>query len=641
MDKSNDVHKEDAKEATQKSCPDQQQSRPHVEHQNIVRIQTINEGSATTDCHGRDKASSPPLKSASATPGSSTTQKGVEITSPGGGDGISRGQAGESPKRSPSYGPPVQHGMLLNGTQSTGPRLPQNDPNFQNAESLNNTTDRSTSAIKILVSNNVAGFIIGRAGQTISELQAHSQTRIKLSQSGDFYPGTQDRVCLIQGEPASVKVALQLLLDRLYKLQEAQHTPAWQQQSQQKEECGPSFEFIVRLLVPLSCCGMIIGKSGSNIKFMEETVGVSSVRLSPKDDESVASTSERILTVTGSTMENCLQCLYLVFHGMTSHPDISRYTNMTTSYNICEPVEEDSVALLTLPAMSPRYTSTDGGRNFWEEGSNLTSFSSEDQSASARRIASSPDLHGVLVHQQPLSSNRYQHNEQQLTRYSALKDSEFLYATRTTSQTNEMSSFVNPHQPAYTLSRNAQQGPQVFGNNQAQEVVNYRQDPQRHIVPTSASAPNLMAVQLDQSLHRFSPLPSLMVPSPPPSLSPNEYNFTPQTPTLISPGCFNAQILIPDSMIGSILGRGGQTLTELQMMSGTRIRISQRGEYMPGTRSRIVTIRGPTAPTVWHAQLMISQHIVLPPTAYNVPSAPNPQVSYSNVPPHNTDTTPG
>jgi len=110
---------------------------------------------------------------------------------------------------------------------------------------------------------------------------------------------------------------------------------------------------------------------------------------------------------------------------------------------------------------------------------------------------------------------------------------------------------------------------------------------------------------------------------PPPPLAPTNYGstaFAPQTPLMIAPGCFNAQILIPDSMIGSVLGRGGQTLTELQMLSGTRIRISQRGEYMPGTRSRIVTIRGPTAQAVWQAQYMISQRIVLPPTAYSPPA---------------------
>ena len=116
----------------------------------------------------------------------------------------------------------------------------------------------------------------------------------------------------------------------------------------------------------------------------------------------------------------------------------------------------------------------------------------------------------------------------------------------------------------------------------------------------SASAPNLLA------FHHHHP--------PPPShISHTNLEYIP--PAMIADGCFNKQILIPDSMIGSILGRGGRTLTEIQGLSGTSIRISQRGEYMPGTRSRIVTIRGPNAQAVWHAECLIQQRMVLPPTA--------------------------
>ena len=52
------------------------------------------------------------------------------------------------------------------------------------------------------------------------------------------------------------------------------------------------------------------------------------------------------------------------------------------------------------------------------------------------------------------------------------------------------------------------------------------------------------------------------------------------------------QMSIPDSLIGAILGRGGSTLNELQSSTNTRIRISQRGVYVPGTTNRVVTIQG-------------------------------------------------
>lgn len=133
-------------------------------------------------------------------------------------------------------------------------------------------------------------------------------------------------------------------------------------------------------------------------------------------------------------------------------------------------------------------------------------------------------------------------------------------------------------------------------------------------LPNSSSAPDLLAMQFQESMRI----------SNPPTSAPVDYNhFAPQLPQPAPPG-FTAQVLVPDTLIGSILGRGGKTLNELQMHSNTRIRISQRGEYIPGTRNRVVTIRGPTAHSVSLAQYLMSQRMVLPPTATYSPQAAPP-----------------
>lgn len=46
-----------------------------------------------------------------------------------------------------------------------------------------------TSAIKLLVSAQLAGCLIGKGGATINELQERTGARIKLSQNNDFFPG--------------------------------------------------------------------------------------------------------------------------------------------------------------------------------------------------------------------------------------------------------------------------------------------------------------------------------------------------------------------------------------------------------------------------------------------------------------------
>lgn len=122
-------------------------------------------------------------------------------------------------------------------------------------------------------------------------------------------------------------------------------------------------------------------------------------------------------------------------------------------------------------------------------------------------------------------------------------------------------------------------------------------------IQNSSSAPDLLALRFQDSL-QLSNSPSLGSPSP---VIFN--NFVQQMPQPAQSG-FSTQVLVPDSLIGAIVGRGGKTLNELQQQSNTRIRISQRGEYVPGTRNRIVTIRGQMAQNVYLAQDLINQRTV-------------------------------
>lgn len=479
-------------------------------------------------------------------------------------------------------------------------------------------------ALKLLVSNNVAGSIIGRAGQTISELQTQSNSRIKLSQTGDYYPGTQDRVCLVQGEPENVKAAVRLLLERFYMLQEHQHSQhmAWQLQKQ-KGGVPPPFDFVVRLLVPASSCGMIIGKSGSNIKFMEETTGVSSVRLSSKDavDGSypgisiVSATTERTVTVTGPSLESCVQCLYLIVDGMVAHPDTSRYNNMTTSYSrILSDAYAASTGARPVLVSVPSQRHSTPEHQLWDS---LHGGNPYGAPSITRRIASSPDLAGILLPPRPNNLLPDPQTPDRLAGFGPVLAGS--------------SPFPAPVQMPGTPTTGPQVPPYMLPQPPPQHVRSpdppFLTDVPRHDhgmgssnVSHSMSAPDLLAIQMEQSMHINSPSQASLLHHQLPgqsNASQSEFSdaFTPQAPVMTNHGDFSAQVLVPDNMVGSILGRGGKTLTELQMMSGTRIRISQRGEYMPGTRSRIVTIQGPTAQTVWQAQLLMSQRIVLPPTA--------------------------
>lgn len=172
-------------------------------------------------------------------------------------------------------------------------------------------------------------------------MQAKSKSRIKLSQDGHFYPGTVDRVCLIQGSFPNACLAVEMVLSKLYDLQSIQllsSTLATTNLNERLPVDGASTSFIVRLLVPQSYCGRIIGRSGSNIKSLKDKTNVTQVQLSPKEHEMVfggttPTTSERILTITGPNLSSCVNCIQIVMESMARNPEISRYINMTTIYS--------------------------------------------------------------------------------------------------------------------------------------------------------------------------------------------------------------------------------------------------------------------------------------------------------------------
>lgn len=68
------------------------------------------------------------------------------------------------------------------------------------------------------------------------------------------------------------------------------------------------------------------------------------------------------------------------------------------------------------------------------------------------------------------------------------------------------------------------------------------------------------------------------------------------------------EIAVPENLVGAILGKGGKTLVEYQELTGARIQISKKGDFIPGTRNRKVTITGSPAATQ-AAQYLISQRV--------------------------------
>ncbi|GAA0172095.1 RNA metabolism protein [Lithospermum erythrorhizon] len=65
---------------------------------------------------------------------------------------------------------------------------------------------------------------------------------------------------------------------------------------------------------------------------------------------------------------------------------------------------------------------------------------------------------------------------------------------------------------------------------------------------------------------------------------------------------------VADELMGFVLGRGGRSLTEISQFTGAKIKVSSRGDFMPGTFDRKVTISG-SPRAVYDAEAMITRKV--------------------------------
>lgn len=172
---------------------------------------------------------------------------------------------------------------------------PRNSHDDGDGDGGGDYTEKSTYT-RFLVSNAEAGSVIGKGGSTISEFQSQSGARIQLSRNYEFFPGTSDRIIMVSGTVNNVLKGVELILDKLlneFYLEEGDAEPRSK----------------VRLVVPNSSCGGIIGKGGATIKsFIEESQA--GIKISPQDN-SYAGISDRLVTVAG-TLEEQMRAIDLI-----------------------------------------------------------------------------------------------------------------------------------------------------------------------------------------------------------------------------------------------------------------------------------------------------------------------------------------
>ncbi|XP_077221322.1 binding to TOMV RNA 1L (long form) isoform X2 [Tasmannia lanceolata] len=196
---------------------------------------------------------------------------------------------------------------------------PERDPKRSSSTSVHRDDKEKPAYIRFLVSNAAAGSVIGKGGSKITELQSQSGARIQLSRNHEFFPGTSDRIIMVTGAFDEVIMATNLILTKL--LSEAN--------VEDGDDVDPRSK--VRLIVPNSSCGGIIGKGGSTIKsFIEESQA--GIKISPQDHNYVG-LNDRLVTLTGSLKEQ-MQAIILILSKLEEDAHYSQSINAPFSYAV-------------------------------------------------------------------------------------------------------------------------------------------------------------------------------------------------------------------------------------------------------------------------------------------------------------------
>ncbi|KAK0593020.1 hypothetical protein LWI29_029310 [Acer saccharum] len=199
----------------------------------------------------------------------------------------------------------------------SSPEAPRKrSPPPHKSSSVSDTAEKPT-YIRFLVSNSLAGAVIGKGGSTITEFQSQSGARIQLSRNHEFFPGTTDRIIMISGTIDETLKAVELILDKLLS----------ELHNEDGDDVGQKTK--VRLIVPNSSCGSIIGKGGAIIKsFIEDSQA--GIKISPVD-HNYYGLNDRLVTLSGSLDEQ-MRAIELILSKLTDDTHYAQTMNIPFSY---------------------------------------------------------------------------------------------------------------------------------------------------------------------------------------------------------------------------------------------------------------------------------------------------------------------
>ncbi|XP_042901937.1 RNA-binding protein Pasilla [Parasteatoda tepidariorum] len=519
---------------------------------------------------------------------------------------------------------------------------------------------------KILVPSVAAGAIIGKGGETIAQLQKEVCARVKMSKATDFYPGTRERVCLITGSVEAILHIHDFIMEKIKEKPDPNAKLAIDFDHKQPAER----EKQVKILVPNSTVGMIMGKGGSYIKQIKEKSGAY-VQISQKSKDHAL--VERCITVIGEIENNKIACS-MILAKIVQDPQSGNCLNVSYA-DVTGPIANFNPT--GSPFANPRpsgaantsntsYSSNDSLNSIGPSMVNLQNSQNNTAQQAAGMVPVSgmgmpgPSIpttnHAQAIEMAKVMLSRSGYSDQAIHEITAAFNtlaSYGLLGSGALNMCNGMNgvpvlsgmgmSNPNPTMPsagvtsqgiyssmagvpgmegAASSSDPMGTGSSMFGTIRS---LGNGVSGLGFTSPTTSHSSDRFLVQAEgavfESFQRTSP--TLASPSAA-ALPVNNNSFGLGTSLNAGPSSLQIsptpndrqvggdmteiEIEVGENIVGAILGPGGKALVDIQRYSGANIQISKKGIFVPGTRNRKVTIYGNSS-SVTNAQILIQKQI--------------------------------
>ncbi|CAD5231356.1 unnamed protein product [Bursaphelenchus xylophilus] len=439
--------------------------------------------------------------------------------------------------------------------------------------------------VKVLIPAGAVGALIGKGGEAMRQLKTDSGCRVQMSKNQEMFHNTNERICLVKGKVTACMMVMKVILEKIQEKIES-NNPA-----DPFDLKGLNRPNEMKIVVPNTSAGMVIGKSGASIKEIRESTGAN-IQVYPKaGSEEAKQSMERVITVGAEQNQVLLDAISKVLEKVAADPLHAQEAQKTEQYPSSQSFAFGRVD--STPAFGGLSSFGGSTQSVWQSQTSIGEFQDNKPYLSDNGFNKSSSFtpqikyNGVPV----LNNNEvisFLDNLQGTLRTSGFTESavaEIMQAMNVLARYNIMGLGLGLGVATMAQSRQSEPSHQILSN-PGQSM------PQRYDLTQSMISNNGLSSILDNDRSESLNQPGgVLIDVLGQSNSVNEsFAATVIKERVNEDG--RLELEVPDAIVGAVLGPKAKTLVEIQQLSGCKVEVHKRGTGNASTGHRLISLTG-------------------------------------------------